>query len=54
MDFGPVGDNGSFKGEVIEFELDLELSSFEGWGFRTCDEDDPEVIFFFGDDVVAG
>lgn len=30
VDFGAEGDDGSFEGEVIEFELYLELSSFEG------------------------
>lgn len=46
------GDDGSFEGEIIEFELELELSLFE-WGLLwSSDEDTPNSFLFF-DDFVA-
>lgn len=38
---GPEGDDGSLEGEVVKFELNLELSSFEGRCLWTLQEDDP-------------
>jgi len=50
---GSETNNGSFEREVIEFELDLELSSFKGWGLWSCDGDNPESRLFSDDNVIS-
>lgn len=39
------GDDGALEGEVIEFELQLELTSFEWGGLRACHEDAPDSVW---------
>ncbi len=44
---------GAFKGKVIEFELNLELSVFEGGLLRPGNVDVPGGIRLISDDLVA-
>ena len=52
IDFRGKGNNWCFEGEVLQFETNLELSSFEGSLFWTSDVDVPDSIAFHNDDVV--
>ncbi len=49
INLGFEWDNGGFEREVLELELDFELSSFEGGLLRTCNEDFPQTIVFDND-----
>lgn len=46
------GDDWPFEGEVVQFELDLELPTLKWSGFRTEDEDAPERIVSL-DDLIS-
>ena len=52
VDLGFEGDDRSFEGEVVELELDGEVSSFEGRGFWSCDVNVPKVVLLLNDNIV--
>ena len=53
VDFGEHGDGGWFEREVVEFKLDLELSSGEWRSLGPSQEDSPFSILLNIYDIAA-
>jgi hypothetical protein len=54
VDLGLEAHDGALEGEVIQFELDLELSALEGGGFGASDVDAPDSVLIGDDGVTSG